>query len=285
MRYFLFGLALAGLVFSCSNPLSELPAPAPAAATADNRALDVPVLLVHAHSLLRDKNGVLSVERDFQVKVKAGLNPSPARNVFIHHETVNGTWIDLPAYFVETLEPGFELWRVNYRWDSSEGQAYPLTSRFCAAFSQNGSTAWDNNYGKDFFLARDGGDLLGNSINVLQVYTWAGVDTAAGTATIHGAVELKNNAYQKLVTIHYTLDNWKTVKTVSAVYNDAFWNDYSEVIPSPNKMGVEIWNWELPLTTDEFDRIQYVISYKVAGSTWWDNNCSRNFSKAYLQVW
>ncbi len=81
------------------------------------------------------------------------------------------------------------------------------------------------------------------------------------------SVIIKNLAYNKVVKIVYTMDNWNTVQEGFASMKMA------------SKYDVDLEHWEFMRDVDGFQgTIQYCIAYEVNGQTYWDNNDGQNYS-------
>lgn len=87
-----------------------------------------------------------------------------------------------------------------------------------------------------------------------------------------GYVEVKNIAYSKSVTIHYSDNGGTTWKDVQASYH------------KPTNSGYEAWKFTLPevkVTHGSTAVFQFAIKYQVNGQTYWDNNSGDNYSVNY----
>ena len=80
---------------------------------------------------------------------------------------------------------------------------------------------------------------------------------------MHVDVGVKNLAYNKVVGIFFTTDNWATVQTALGSYS------------STMKSGLEVWQIAVPVGSAT--EVKFAIFYRVAGNEYWDNNFRRNY--------
>ena len=80
---------------------------------------------------------------------------------------------------------------------------------------------------------------------------------------LRGIVEVKNIAYAKTVSIHYTEGN-------------NVWKDFAASYVGPSTPGKELWSFNI--TTGKAP--QFAIAYTVNGSTYWDNNGGADYTFA-----
>ena len=83
-----------------------------------------------------------------------------------------------------------------------------------------------------------------------------------------GYVKVKNVAYQKQVTVRYSLDYEVTWKDVEATYFATL------------EDGNEIWYFEteaIHSTYHSYPPIEFAIRYRVNGQEYWDNNANENY--------
>lgn len=84
---------------------------------------------------------------------------------------------------------------------------------------------------------------------------------------LQGTCQVSNLAFEKHVTIHYTLDDWLTVKQVDAVYQES--------------IAATTWDrfrFKIVLPTMEEQTLKLAANYRVAGRTFWDNNDKKNYT-------
>ena len=200
------------------------------------------------------------------------------KNAFIHLKTETGEWKDFPLVFKRATGTGSEVWSLNQEFNN----AY-FNPEFVLKYEANGQTYWDNNGGKNYKLeASVGCELYGTNV-LNNNYSAVVYANDAGASALYLNVHTKNLGAYKVVSAIYSVDNWKTVRTV-----DLNRNAYEEVgyslQSSPNANGVEGWGTVialgvLPLGTD----VQYAIRYVVNGKEYWDNNYTKNYQATVIK--
>lgn len=116
-----------------------------------------------------------------------------------------------------------------------------------------------------------------DSLPVQLYYSQRTVDEEYGIGHVEGYIAVQNLAFDKKVTVHYSLDGGKTWADTAA--------SYLKTNPSDN---YEVWKFKTPSSSEDFEGpIKYSIKYEVNGQTYWDNNNGNNytdgaFGKSYL---
>lgn len=83
-----------------------------------------------------------------------------------------------------------------------------------------------------------------------------------------GTCAVSNLAFEKHVSLHYTLDNWRTLKKVNAVFKEPIMNS------------AHTWDrfcFKISLDCHETTRVSLAVKYMVAGRVFWDNNQDKNY--------
>ena len=172
----------------------------------------------------------------------------------------NTGWASVPAAYVKSLGDNMELWEA-----TTNGPIAFDGIQFAVLYSVNGQDYWDNNGGEDYYVTSSGFALADDVQLSLNHAAWTFV-TATQRYAFFGTVNLRNLAYEKFVTIVYTLDNWASVQTASASYDFGNGGEY------------EVWRFsiDLPYGTPP-QPIDFVIAYEVDGAICWDNNFGSNY--------
>jgi len=170
-------------------------------------------------------------------------------------------WEDIPANYIQSLPGNLELWSAPA--SDSEGE-------FVAKYTVNGATYWDNNGWANYIFPRaydEFSALPGADYNVVL-----GNATLA-SGTLHVDIGVKNLAYDKIVGIVFTTDDWHSVQTVYA--------NYSHTMSS----GLQVW--QMDVSVGSATEAEFAIFYQVSGSEYWDNNFWRNYrvTSADPQQW
>ncbi|KAM4643374.1 LOW QUALITY PROTEIN: uncharacterized protein AAGF69_015585 [Amazona ochrocephala] len=95
----------------------------------------------------------------------------------------------------------------------------------------------------------------------------------AEPAGLHGAVRVLNLAYEKAVSVRYTLNSWASCAEVPAVYQAP---DPTDGIKESNF--TDSFTFLLPLGALAFlISLELAIRYCIAGAEYWDNNEGKNY--------
>lgn len=187
-------------------------------------------------------------------------------SVSVHLNDGTG-WTDLTATRLDGDGIAPSLYRAHHTINYTSHDL-----QFAIRCGTGSNVTWDDNGGRGYSLAASAGGFLtsGNVHNAgfEPVYT-----TGPGT-TYSGRLVLRNIAYAKQVKITYSTDNWRTVRESYATYGGPTWG-YASATPNPNSFGFEQWYFTIDIGTAS--TVDYAVSYSVAGSTYWDNNFSRNY--------
>jgi len=164
---------------------------------------------------------------------------------------VGAGWKDIAAHYVQSLPGNLELWIAPANNNESE---------FVAKYTVSDMTYWDNNGGRNYKfpqVADEFAALAGESYKVVLG------NATLTTPTLHVDVGVQNIAYDKVVGILFTMDNWATVQTAYGTYR------------STMKSGLEVW--EVLATVGSATEVKFTIFYRVAENEYWDNNFWRNY--------
>jgi hypothetical protein len=121
-----------------------------------------------------------------------------------------------------------------------------------------------------------------NSSPVELLYAKAGevnVGSYQYLGFINGFVEVDNIAFEKQLTIHYTLDGEN-------------WSDLEAHYFAPTSEGREKWSFSLSVFQVPYgtrasvpaSNMEFAIKYEVAGWTFWDNNNGLNYHVSPMAV-
>ncbi|NWV85941.1 PPR3D phosphatase, partial [Dasyornis broadbenti] len=92
----------------------------------------------------------------------------------------------------------------------------------------------------------------------------------AEPAALRGAVRVLNIAYEKVVSVRYTLNGWASCTEAAATYQP----------PGPADGITDRFAFLLPLgaaaATPE-TTLEFAVRYRVAGAEYWDNNEGKNY--------
>lgn len=189
--------------------------------------------------------------RNIYIQVDAGSGANKA--VYVHYEAYNlGEWQDAQASFVTKLDDNTEIWMATISGLES--------GQFAIKYVGDGQVYWDNNNGNNY----SANDILGTAVVSAQ-------RLRRYTDCYYLRVAVKNLAYNKVVRVRYTTNNWQTYQDIDLTYSSSI-----------SETNSEYWstNLCLPASTSGF---QFCIYYQVNGQTYWDNNFGFNYDSTYYR--
>ncbi len=204
--------------------------------------------------------------RRFVVKVK---NLAFDKQVFIHHATYNGNWVDIPLSFKQSISEDEEVWVGEVEPDT---EIY--SDEFVVKYVVDGQTYWDNNNGSNYSMPVNIGAQLSPEIEVMVDLYYT---RFSGSYFAINVDARRNYGSTGSVEVVYTTDNWVTTQRALLNYQRYFRVGYAHYIQSPNQFDIDKWE-----TSVQVDRsvtsIEYAVVYKTAGQEYWDNNYGRNYT-------
>jgi maltose 6'-phosphate phosphatase len=184
-----------------------------------------------------------------------------------------GVWQTLPATFHSVLQKGKEYWQARVSIQLSSTQSLPGNIQFSLRYRVSGEEYWDNN-GSNYVSEADSGIQLPIGHQIQQIGFQACLAEEQTTVPLTIAVSAVN---VKLVTIHWTVDDWETTQQSSCHYQHDYWHHVlSSNARNPNQYGVQLWTGEIDVA-DSF-KVQYSVCCETAsGDIVWDNNTGDNY--------
>ncbi|GHG66031.1 endonuclease [Comamonas sp. JC664] len=189
------------------------------------------------------------------------------KEVSVSMKQPDGTWADLPAYYVGPAgsgASGHEIWKVTRMYASWGVDPQPSRDlEFAAKYTVAGQTYWDTNQFNHHRVGRNDGPYQPYNPVLVAASFWR----ANGDLDV--SIDVKNLDYAKNVTVVYSTDGWATAHEAPASYVSGYTSGYA-YIASPNVQGVERWEAHIPALTGNV--VLYAVRYEVGGQTYWDNN-------------
>ncbi len=189
------------------------------------------------------------------------------KEVSVSMKQPDGTWADLPAYYVGPAGSGAsgrEIWKVTRMYASWGVDPQPSRDlEFAAKYTVAGQTYWDTNQFNHHRVGRNDGPYQPYNPVLVAASFWR----ANGDLDV--SIDVKNLDYAKNVTVVYSTDGWATAHEAPASYVSGYTSGYA-YIASPNVQGVERWEAHIPALTGNV--VLYAVRYEVGGQTYWDNN-------------
>jgi hypothetical protein len=179
-------------------------------------------------------------------------NRSYEKLVAAHVHMPNGSWREEPATFIESLPEGRELWEARI---TSNGPSCPGDVEVYGTYRQDASLAPEVS-----MVVPVTGCAFTSERPVVLTRQPVKSDP-------RGELAVKNLAYEKKLTVVYTVDGWKTVQTLAAMCAGG----------SADRNGFETWSFQFGHEEANAAKLEYAIAYDVAGQTFWDSNFSMNY--------
>lgn len=180
----------------------------------------------------------------------SGNNESVAIHAIDSEDSVE--WKDYKASYVNTLEDGSKIWKVEISYIGSYIE-------YAIKYQVDGETYWDNNNGSNYTNK--------NILEAAVIGVKPMADQYKNPSNYQIRVSVKNLAYDKNIKVRYTENNWG---------NNSF-KDVPLIHISTNEDGSELWGTTLALNENTTGKFHYVVSYEVKGITYWDNNFGANY--------
>lgn len=211
-----------------------------------------PVKMYYCDPIIKEWRGY----RQYDVYIQIEAGSAATKEVYVHHGTGDSEWQDTQASFVTKLDANTEIWKATVSGRENAGTEYAIK------YIGDGKTYWDNNNGNNYTIH----DILG------QANVKAERLSSQTASNYYIQAVVKNLAYNKVVKVRYTLDNWASYQDVNLSYRSS--------ITGTN---MERWGVTLNLNESNLDSFHYCISYEVNGQTYWDNNCGANYDRSFYR--
>ncbi|MDR0914503.1 MAG: CBM21 domain-containing protein [Oscillospiraceae bacterium] len=185
------------------------------------------------------------------------------KEVIVHYTTGGGVWQEAEASYFAPTWGNKEAWY----FETASYSRYYQASYYCEfaiEYKVNGYSYWDNNGGNNYQISFPMGPpvyLANFTFGATKVVN-ALNNTYLGGRPSSVTIVLENVAYNKIVKVRYTTDDWATYSEVDATFQEGS-QSYNN----------EIWYASLAGT----GATEYAISYTVNGVTYWDNNFGQNY--------
>ena len=192
---------------------------------------------------------------NYNVYIEVDANSASNKEVYVHHSTMDGEWMDTEATFYAMKDSNTEIYKA-----SVAGMG---ATEFVLKYVADGVRVyWDNNNGNNYRAADMVGTAAVKALPRQSLY----LDIYAFN------VAVKNIAYHKVVKVRYTEDNWATYKEAELKY-------YHSVVGTDSEI------WRANIEIKDIENLQYCISYTVNGRTYWDNNFGFNYDRSFYRAY
>lgn len=212
------------------------------------QASDSPVKMYYCDHVINWRGSVQYIVY-FQIDANSARNKA----AYVHYSTSSGEWADAEATYVTHLDNNTEIWKATV-------SGFAVGDEYAIKYVGDGQIYWDNNNGNNYTPS----DVLGQANIIVDRLQYQ----SAGSYTIR--VIVKNLAYNKVVKVKYTQDNWVSYQEVTLNY-----------ISNYNNTNFEVWSVTLNLDENKMDSFQYCVCLEANGQTYWDNNFGANYDKSH----
>ena len=226
-------------------------------------AMAAEVEFVNAFNINMNYHGAYWRSESFQVVVD---NISSNKQVFVHRELEDGSWIDIPMYFDGKAGQNKEIWRVGTGMED-------VGSDFVIKMVAGGVEYWDNNSGQNYQL--DYGYTLGNT-NEVVVNNIGSTLKEDGTLDVYTTIVVDNIGYDKQVELVYTNDDWVTSEVIAAKYAGPQPVYGYGSYPNPSASGAEAWHANFNI--DPSAKHKFFVKYTVNGQSYYANNYGLDYT-------
>ncbi|WP_109301543.1 carbohydrate-binding protein [Aquimarina sp. AU474] len=204
--------------------------------------------------------------RRFAVKVK---NIAFQKEVSIHHLRYDGTWVDIPLAFQQSVDNNEEIWVGEV---IPESEIY--NDEFVVKYVVNDQTYWDNNNGINYSMLVNIGAYLAPEV-ILSLDSFY---TRFYRNYFNINVDARRNyGAPGAVEVVYTTDGWATTTRKTLSYQRYFRVGYAHYIQSPNQFDIDKWETSVQVDS-EVNTIEYAVVYTTNGQEYWDNNYGENYT-------
>lgn len=187
----------------------------------------------------------------------------------------DGIWHTLPAQYHSMQGNDQEYWSVEVVFQLTEAQSLPGNIQFGLRYRVFADEYWDNNHGDNHVSEADSGVKLAHGAIVQNIAFNNHLTESQSHIPVTIAVARSFKA--KKVTIHWTIDHWKTSQKTACRFNHKYWDDeYGSNARNPNQYGIQLWSGRI----DHIDayKLQYSICCENEEQALWENNSGNDYS-------
>ena len=188
----------------------------------------------------------------------------------------DGIWQVLPAEYHSILGNGQEYWSASITLSLTKNQSLPGNIQFNLRYRVLNNEYVVDNHSLNYTSEADSGIKLTNAQQLQNIAFQNRLPNShSQTISITAAANQSFNAQK--VTIHWTVDDWKTTTDTPCEFKRNHWDKACHSnARNPNQYGTQLWTGKIHHR--ELFNLQYVISCENSQQTVWDNNAGHNFS-------
>ena len=187
----------------------------------------------------------------------------------------DGKWYTLAAKFHSMQGGGREYWMAGVQLNLSESQTLSGNIQCSVRYRVLGKEYWDSNHGKNYASEADSGIKLAQGQLLQNIDIQANFQENQTTIPIKIAVDMVTQITK--VTVHWTIDRWKTTHLTVCGSESLYWNKNQQSnARNPNQYKTQLWTGNVD-AGDSY-HLEYIISCeKQDGQMFWDNNQGHNY--------
>ena len=189
-------------------------------------------------------------------------------------------WDTLPCDWARQADDENEYWTRTKDFTLREGLTDPPRDLvFKILYVEGIHIYWDDNHGKNFHLAKDGGTLLNGENILVKSAKWEADTSNPGATVFSGEVEVHNQSKTNALRVSYTTDYMKTqdVKLVTDTPVPT-WTGAAAPADSDRVYVYRFSFGNIKMPSDLSPRIQFNASYLTDNGTYSDTNLSHSYS-------
>ena len=195
--------------------------------------------------------------------------------VDIHWAGEDKSWHVLPAQYLSMMGDNKEYWSASIVLSLSEAHSLPGNIEFNIRYQVLGKEYLVDHHGRNFTSEADSGIRLVDH-QVLQNVDFDN-QLKPGQQTVPVTIAVDQSFNADKVTLHWTVDDWKTTKKTVCEFTHNIWNkSLHSNARNPNQYGTQLWTGKIQHS--KLFNLKYVISCENSQQTIWNNNEGHNYS-------
>jgi maltose 6'-phosphate phosphatase len=223
------------------------------------------------NSIIRTHNQVQQSLRFFMLLENLDFN----KQVDVVWAGEDAKWQTLPVKYHSIQGQVSEYWQAEINFSLTDEISLPGNIQFGLRYRVLGQEYWDNNNGLNYSSEADSGIKLTHNNQLQNIAFQTCLNESQVIIPVTVAVDSTLNIEK--VTLHWTVDNWKTTNLSKCEYNRNYWhNEHQSNARNPNQYKVQLWTGQID--PGNASRLQYIISCEDGdNNVIWDNNLGNNY--------
>ncbi|NOR71632.1 MAG: endonuclease [Methylomarinum sp.] len=230
------------------------------------------IKLLYVENIISRKQTHVQQQLSFLMRLD---NAAYDKQVDVRWSGEDGIWHTLSAQYLSMQGNDKEYWSAEVTLQLTETESLPGNIKFGLRYRVSTDEYWDNNQGDNYVSEADSGVKLAHDIVVQNIAFNNHLKESQSHIPVTVAVAQSFNA--KKVTIHWTIDHWKTSQKTACHFERNYWDEeYCSNARNPNQYGIQLWSGEID-HVDAF-KLQYSICCENDDQVLWDNNSGNDYS-------